>query len=244
MIVESANLIVDYRVSRGMSREVVLCEAGLSEEDFASGAEMPHVTLERLWMQAVDDSNSESMGLQLAQFAQRGSLGLVEYVGNTAESFLEGTRRLGQYSHLLNDRLSITVEDHGGEVDIVIAVGEGMPRKQEFVDFSMASILGAGRHFAGGNAGLLALHLVRPSKTRGGDHERFYRAPVHFGEAHNKLVIDGPTARAALPSADPLLHAILRRQADKEVESQPPLDASEAELFLAQRGSRCAPRSP
>ncbi len=210
----TALLVLDYLSRRGSDREAIASAAGLEESSLAPGARIPRSANLAIWRAAVDETGDDALGLHVAQFAQPGALGLVEYLARTAGSLEESVSMASEFGRLLHDGVELSAEDRGETIEVRHRTLDGRPQLPAAADFAAAYLICIARQLVGFSFGLRSIALARPRPDDVGEWERFYRCEVTFGAAANTSVLDTAEARRPLARADPNLHALLRGQAE------------------------------
>jgi AraC-like DNA-binding protein len=192
--------------------------AGLSEHDFARGAEDGSALNHRVSAlaqgrfldcaaEAMDDS---AFGLHLAKEADPRDVGVLFYVASGARNLGEALTLFARYFRIVNEAVRLELA-RAPECVVVKLSFVGLPRHSvhQNVEFGIAVILKAIREIAGRN--------IRPSRaaflhSRNSDlreFERFYLCPVEFGAASDLLEFPNDVLAIPLITADAkLLEAI------------------------------------
>jgi AraC-like DNA-binding protein len=143
---------------------------------------------------------------------------LLEYLCASADTLGETIACLGRYYPLLIDaEHDLAVE--GGRAEARFRIRPGLKAPDCIHEFALASnftmcILHMQLE---GAQGLLEVNFAHAAPAHQALFEQVFMAKVRFGCEHNALVF--PTAMLDQPmrAADPILHAVLTRQADREL---------------------------
>lgn len=220
----TANLVLDYLARRGLDRTTIETECGLHGWAPEPTSKISRASNIAVWQSALATTNDPALGIHVAQFAQVGALGLVEYLGRTASTLEDAVGLVGAFSRDLHGRVAIDVaEAEGPPPSIVVRhyTIEDRTQLPAAVDFAAAYLVCVARQIAGFSFGLLSVCLARPKPSDPSEWLRFYRVPVEFGGQKTELTIDIQAARRPLPNADPRLHQLLRQQAENSETLRP-----------------------
>lgn len=161
-----------------------------------------------------DPSSAVRAGLKL----QRGDYELLEYLCGSCKTLGKSIECLTHYYPLLIEaQLSMVIE--GDRAELRYAMAPGLESPAAMTEFAMAS-----------NFAMAILHIelegamppleVTFRHEAPGHAELFteiFGVPVRFNAAHDAIVFYTTMLEHRLHGADPVLHAVLRRQADHEL---------------------------
>jgi AraC-like DNA-binding protein len=176
---------------------------------------VPESVAQEAWRLAVRITGDHALGLHVAESLPRGALDLVEYAFRSSASLGVGLERLARYSRVLSDRVAARTE--AGAHDLLLFVGDtgGGPLHSARAEFSLAVALRLARDATAVDVRPLQVCFAHEAPDDQGDHERFFRAPVHFASGSTSMLLRRSDADRQLRGADAALSAIVRRRLDK-----------------------------
>jgi AraC-like DNA-binding protein len=174
--------------------------------------------LDELAEAAATQANDPNLGMHLAVRLPRGSYGLLEYIGRSANTIRQAGERFLRYSTLLNDLVSFRFEDgklsqrvegharcvgrHAGEMFIALAVR--YLREMAHEEWAPASVGFAHR---------------APADVS--EHQSYFRAPISWGGGINYVEIPPAVLDRPVATRDEMLFSVLDAQAQAIIASRP-----------------------
>lgn len=176
---------------------------------------LPAGTLNELLRGAIAITGDENLGLKAARAIEVGDAGALEYAASSAATMGEAVEVLIRYMALLNDALTISVEYDDGRAIIRHDSAVVLPRASE--DFQMGGFArGASFRSPIGLAPRYEVHFTHPEPDDVSEYAlTFPHATVRFGQSFAGFVIEKAHLDTPLPTADPKLHAVIRKHADQ-----------------------------
>jgi|RhiMetdeSRZDD1v2_1073273.scaffolds.fasta_scaffold11666_4 AraC-like DNA-binding protein len=174
-------------------------------------ARIPFPTHVAFWREVVARSGDAYFGLHSGERFQLPTLGVVGYIAAHAATFGEALRRLMHYSALIyNGSVPwCSIDDQVGRIGVHTVNPVHHVAERVLTLFVMF-----GRQLTGVEWAPLAVHFQHPPPPDQTEYQRIFRAPVHFHQSENILLV----ARAVLDlpnrRADPELCRYLQRHAD------------------------------
>jgi AraC-like DNA-binding protein len=199
-----------------------LARWGIALEDLGDGVDLtlrlPHGLVVELLLDFVDVLKDPSAPLRAGMKLQRGDYELLEYLCGSCNTLGESIACLGRYYPLLiSAEHSLAIEGDRAETRFRIAPGIEAP--DVLHEFAIASNYAmAILHVELENAQLpIEICFAHKAPEHAPLFAAIFGAPVRFGCEHNAIVFPTSMLEHPLRSADPLLHAVLTRQADREL---------------------------
>jgi AraC-like DNA-binding protein len=183
---------------------------------------MPIGTVHELLRGAIAITGDEDIGLKAAELIEVGDYGALEYAASTAQTASDALGIIGRYMHLINDALTFSMRVEGEHVVISLESAVVLPRAAE--DFELAAILTA---FKARAAATMRWPLeVRFTHAEPADKSTYVRvfsdrSAIRFEQPVAGFVFPGAALLDPVPSADPKLHAVVRKLADRMLEDLP-----------------------
>ena len=194
---------------------------GIETSEIDARARLPHalvVELHELFVELLDDPSAP---LRAGQKLQLGDYELLEYLCCSTATLGESIACLGRYYPLLiQAEHDLVIEGDRAEARFQIA--PGLPAPDSFHEFALAS-----------NFTMAALHIevsaehppplplgvrfTHKAPRYASLFEQVFLAPVSFGQPHNAIVFPVAGLDTPMRTRDPILNAVLTRQADREL---------------------------
>ena len=179
---------------------------------------LPHalmVELNQMFIEMLDDP---SASLRAGTKLQPGDYELLEYLCGTCGTLGESMACLGRYYALLAPAELETVVD-GERAEARFRIAPGLDAPDSFHEFGMASNFTMSILHLDLNGAQMPLEVCFAHKapSYADLFPQLFLAPVRFECEHNAIVFPVAMLEHRMRSADPLLHAVLARQADREL---------------------------
>jgi AraC-like DNA-binding protein len=208
-------------VARATERTfAMLARWGIAAADLAADPTMrvPHGLAIELLDVFIAAAGDPSAALRAGLMLQRGDYELLEYLCGSCPTLRDSIVCLSHYYPLLiGAELTLVTSDQRAETRFRIAGGLEAPSVID--EFALAS-----------NCAMAILHLeladvvplievmfAHPAPSYADVFAGVFGAPVRFGCAYNALVFQPIMLTRKLKNADPILHAVLKRLADREL---------------------------
>ena len=221
----SLRLLLDAFARAGSTRTTLLRRLGVPASALERlDGRIPFDALLRGWELAPALAEDADFGLHAAADLERGSLGLLEYLGRASSTLGEAIERLVRYQRLLHDRARLTLSTSAGHTTLSARLS-GLPTggPRHFHEAFAASLLTLARAATGGEVTPVEVLFQHPEPASLDGHRRMFHAPVRFGALLNQLVFARATMELPLREADPALAALLERCAERALEALPPV---------------------
>lgn len=227
MRVTSAVLpLLAFANASGVSPPDLLRAARLDPALFA-GPDVDLLTSQelRLWAEASRLTGDDDFGLHLAEWlAPRTDevFDVLSFALRSCATLGDHYRRASRYVGLVHAGIYVRLEEEPAVARLVHGHRqEPSPTPRHPVEGMLALALLQGRKMTGDDFAPREVRFVHPRPPRLGEHERIFRAPVHFGCARNEMVMDRALLERPQRDAEPRLLAMLNRQLDGLLAEQP-----------------------
>jgi AraC-like DNA-binding protein len=172
---------------------------------------LPHAFAVSLWEELPRRLGDEAFGLHLAQRLPRGSHDVLDYAMSNAPDLGSCYRIFLRYQRLVHEAsaFGLELEEQVARLTHIWVASPALPR--HISEYAMAMMLLFGRRLLGEEWAPQEVRFPHPAPADTREHQRLFRAPVHFGAAHSELVFDRRLLERRVPAADPTLSAVLER---------------------------------
>lgn len=206
--------LVGFAASLGVSPDVLLDAAGF-DAALASRAVVPHRHVVRLWEEATRLSGDADFGLHLAGWLVQHAedrFDVMAFAMRSCATLGEQYARLGRYVRLLHKETFLSLEIAGDAARLVHGVVDGNRPLRQPSEGMLAMVLLQGRRTIGEDFAPVAVYFTHPKPARTTEHERLFRAPLHFDAPRDELVLDRALLDRPQVHAEPRLLTLLERQ--------------------------------
>jgi AraC-like DNA-binding protein len=183
--------------------------------DAASAPEvvLPLATLRAFLDDAAGAAGLPMLGVAIAARFPRGGYGVVEFSARSAPTLREALARVVRYVALLNELVTVSLDEHGGTATIEQRIaGEPDCVGRHGNEFFVAHVLGRARELSGAavvpTRAWLA-HAAPPDREVAALAQALGTARLRFGAGANGIALPAAALDAPLGSSDPPLLAIL-----------------------------------
>lgn len=164
---------------------------------------------------AIHLTGDQDIGLKAARELAPGDYGVIEFMVSSARNMRESIELLGRYLPLVNDALEFAFRVEDGRAIIQLDSRVQLPRAA--ADFQSAAFyvatLQRGQHMVDPDYEACFMH-EQPEQLD--EYIRtFSPGRVRFGAEFNGFIFDARLLETSLTTADPELHAVLRRYAER-----------------------------
>lgn len=175
---------------------------------------IPIATMHELLHGAIELTGDADLGLKAAREIEPGDYGALEYAGASAATWGDAMRVIGRYMPLVNDALDYVIHIQGDRTEVQLHSRVTLPRAA--VDFQSAAFYVAAMyrrpHTGADEFDVYFMHAAPESIAEYA--KTFGPGRLCFGAPFNGFVLPTAVLDEPLPSADPKLHALIRRHAD------------------------------
>lgn len=163
---------------------------------------------------AIHLTGDPDLGLKAAREIVPGDYGALEYAARSAATWGEAAEATGRYMRLINDALRFSVHVEGERA--IIQLDSVVPLPRAPADFQSAAFHISSQHFFDPSVPLeYVVFFMHPEPADRSEYERTFQGAVfRFDAPFNGFSV--PAAYLSLPvrSADPNLHALIRKHAE------------------------------
>jgi AraC-like DNA-binding protein len=211
-----ASVLVPLRrrfAERGLRLQDVLRRHGLSagalEDPYAK---LPLARYLALFEDAAALLAEDGLGLKLGMRVRPADIGPVGVLFSLSASLRVAFARLAQYVKSVQDGTESRLIPEGDDYlwHYVVTVPGLWPRRQD-AEFTLATCCQLARLCFAPGWRPLEVHFEHPGGANAPALRQFFRAPVHFGQSGNRLVVEGDVARRQHRAEDPGLIYVLER---------------------------------
>lgn len=206
--------LVGFAASLGVAPDALLRSAGL-DPLAASSAALSHGEVLRLWDAATRLSGDSDFGLHLAEWAVQNAedqFDVLAFAMRSCATLGEQYARMGRYIRLLHKETFLKLEVAGDVARLVHGVVDFHPSQRQASEGMLAILLLQGRRTIREDFAPRAVRFIHPRPSSTTEHERLFRAPVHFGCSRDELEFDRVLLDRPQIHAEPRLFVVLERQ--------------------------------
>ena len=205
--------VIERLRALALDTEAVLTAAGCDAAalDDPDGR-IPHALAVALWREAARCSGDEAFGLHAAEQIRAGAFDVLDYATRSSATLGHGLQSLVRYHRILHDVALVQLRAEGDRVGLTHALPEHageLPRHA--AEFIVAAWVVVARQATGTDLVPLEVSFRHAPPADRAEHERLFRAPVHFNGRANGVVLSRPQLDLPLVRADPGLCAVLER---------------------------------
>jgi len=176
---------------------------------------LPDSVAREAWRLAAEVTGDDALGLHMAQALPPGALDLLEYAFRSSPTLERGFAELERYGRLLSDRAAAHLGHGDGTLVVTLGQESGLPMLRHRADFALALALRLARDATGTPFNPVEVNFAHRSPEDILEHRQFFRAPLHFEQPSNQLVIARNDAERPLRGADAALAGVVRRRLDR-----------------------------
>ena len=208
--------LVSYVAGRGGDADRIRHLPGIRDRDLTDpDVRVPETAAVHAWQLASEITCDEALGLHLAESLPRGALDLVEYAFRSSPTLVTGLERLTRYGRLINDRFVARLLPASRRLQLVLGSTIWRPNHPQRMEFVLAIVVRFARESTMPDVAPLEVTFAHDPPEDTSEHERFFRAPLHFAGGVYALAYSDSDGALPLGGADPALAAIVRRRLDK-----------------------------
>jgi len=170
-----------------------------------------------VWRLAEAITSDDVLGLHLAEAVPAGALDLLEYAFRASPTLGSGLEQVARYGRVVSDRAASRLRLVGDVVEISWDVALQPQRTEAAVAF----LLRLAREVTGVTLLPIEVRFNHPAPVSLYEHRLFFRAPVRFDGAVNRLVLRQSDMVLPLRGADPALLGVVCRRLEKMLRQMP-----------------------
>jgi AraC-like DNA-binding protein len=200
---------------RLLRREPAIPPEGLDElEKLDPDERVPISVVHELLAGAILLTGDEDIGLKAAREIAPGDYGAVEYAARSAPTWGEAANAVGRYMRLINDalRFSLVTEEDRAYIHLDSLV----PLPRASADFQSGAFHMSATHFWMGEPPRFEVWFTHAQPGDLREYERTFPGAVRlrFDAPFNGFAVPRDYVDLPVPSADPKLHALIRKHAE------------------------------
>jgi AraC-like DNA-binding protein len=190
------------------------------------GARVPHSLSVEMLERTTALLGTDTVALRAARLWRLGEHGVGDYLNATCESVGALVSTITEHVGLLHDGLAFRTEQVDDESWLFCELDPDAVPHRMMSESALCKVMAELRHAFGGSAAHLvsAVYLERPEPRLASDrleYQDLLGPNVSYGQSRSALVFRPDTLGTALPTADPVLHSIVRRQASELLRARP-----------------------
>lgn len=190
------------------------------------GARIPHSLSVELLDRSIWLLSTEAVALRAARLWRLGEHGVGDYLNSTCASVEAVVETISRHVGLLHDGLSFSTEIIEAETALYCDLDPGAVPHKLIPESALCKVMAELRHAFGGRATHLvsAVHLQRSEPVLASEryeYQDLLGPNVSYGHSRSALFFRAGALDARLPTADPVLHGIIRKQAAELLRTQP-----------------------
>jgi len=195
----------------------LIAEFGLTLAHFDEPERLlPYEGRSRLLVRCAEATRCPHFGLLVGQHSGLSSFGLVGFLVQSAPTFRAGLDLVLRYFQLHNPNAAIGfLEEHGFARFSHTILRPDFAGREHVVDMSAAIMFNALRMLCGQGAQPVEVRLARGRPADTVPYLRFFQAPLVFNASDTGLIVPAAWLDRPVPTADPLLHLMMRVRADE-----------------------------
>jgi AraC-like DNA-binding protein len=156
-----------------------------------------------------------NLALRIARNIPLGAYPLLDYLVSTADSVGAAAQQLSRYFRLVNSPIAFEVRELDDPHRVIVSGGDSF-----FAQFTVSLIVFRIRSETGSRFAPLRVHFSdRPDDPQ--EFEDAFRCAIECGSTWNGISMSSDAWSLPLTRRDPILHALLQRQADGLVAPEP-----------------------
>jgi len=189
----------------GLNSQDIFLANNLNEAEFGrSSSRVPQSSLEKLWQDSVQLSNSEDLGILFAENLHPVSMhGLWVYCA-ASESLLEALYRLTKYYRVVSTFNRIHLSENDNEVTIHFRPSTKAV-VHELIDAEVAMLVYFCRFAKGRDMSIIKTELQRPPPKVRRNFDAYFCCPIAFNANDNCVTFDKKMLKQSLPASNPAI---------------------------------------
>lgn len=149
-LARSPLLLLELARRRGLDRDELMHEAGLTIDDLADpDCRIPVAVMRKLWLAVMKRDDDPTLGLQIGAIAEARRLGLVGYVMLFSADLHQALTDLSRYSKLLSDAIQFHVQPAGETVALRVVLRSYMLALRHPLTATLSVVLSVSREITG-----------------------------------------------------------------------------------------------
>lgn len=202
----------------------LLPQYGLSIEALTGeDARVPHSLSLELLTRSSWLLGSSAIGLEAMKVWSLGDQGIGDYLNATCATVSDFLQTITEHVALLNDGIHFTLENDGETARFVYELDPMLTADPWLAEISLGKVIVELRRAFSGrpDAAPSAVRFTHHAPDYERDYAAVFGARVEFGDDRDLLEFPASLLSTPIPTADPVLHTLLRRQAAAMLRARP-----------------------
>jgi AraC-like DNA-binding protein len=202
-IVSAAVAMARALDARGQDSRAIFRRAGLDCDQLDNpNARCSVLSMRRVWVLAVEATNDESFGLDVAEQIHPTTFYALGFAWLASRSLVDAFRRLERYHDIISTGADVQVSKTRDAYGVSIASFTTPPAPRWALDTFIASVVGLCRAVHGSSFAPMRVELPREEPVASQRYIDFFRCPVVFDAPRGLIEVDRSTAEQPLASAN------------------------------------------
>jgi AraC-like DNA-binding protein len=191
-------------------------------------------TLEALGDAAAARAGDPNLGFHLAIRLPHGSYGLFEYIGRSSATVRQAGERFIRYSGLLNELVTFSFELRRDEIVLSQSIkGHALRVGRHAGEMFVTLVVRYLRELLAEDFAPREVGLAHAAPANASELEAYFRAPFHWNQSDNRVVIASALLDRPVISRDPTVFALLDKEAQQILAARAPADDTMTKLRAA-----------
>jgi AraC-like DNA-binding protein len=158
---------------------------------------------------------TDAIAVQALRFWRMGDHGIGDYLNATCSNVRDFLQTITEHVGLLHDGVRFATRTEDDLTYLTCALHEDVARHHWYAESSLGKVISELRHAFGATPvpGLHRLRFAHHAPPYEREYQGAYGIPVDFSQGEDALVFRTSALDTPLPTADPVLHSLLLRQA-------------------------------
>jgi AraC-like DNA-binding protein len=212
---KTVRAVIGAAKALGLDAGALARSRGLAEALTDVDARFPHAAWVGLWRDIIQQTGSESIGIEAAEHLPWGHFEIIDYLVGTSDDLGTALRRFERYFAIVSTGVAHVLEEHADCVHLVRRYApDCYTRLLAPAEFSFASVMIRSRIALGVHWYPREVHFAAPAPSNDAVQRRLFGCPIQFDTAVSAIVLDRATLALPMRQPDPELSRILERHAE------------------------------
>lgn len=178
-------------------------------------ARMPHDMSLEILERSAWVLGTGAIAIRALPYWRMGDHGIGDYLNATCATVRDMLETVTKHVSLLHDGLRVSVRDEDDLTLVTCELHEDVAPHHWYAENTLGKIIFELRNAFGGGTipGLMRVYFAHPAPSYEKEYQPAFRVRTDFSQGENALVFQSSVLDTPLPTADPVLHALLLRQA-------------------------------
>ncbi|NOR80563.1 MAG: helix-turn-helix domain-containing protein [Methyloprofundus sp.] len=168
-------------------------------------ARIPYAKVEEFWQEMIILVNDPLIGLRAVEFWHPSSSGALGYAWLASSSLREAFNRLVRFLRVTTEGVSCSIEEENSKLSVIQCFNEKALDIPQIVDAQLALLVALCRVNYGQSLNPVSVSFKHSAPEKTGEYFTFFRCPVFFDAADNRITLTQDVVDKHLTSANPLL---------------------------------------